>query len=94
MTKPMKIENPKTNKFLVEFKSTNCMLDKPTALIKPNITQKTPPTIGCGMVRKNAPNFETSPKSSMINAPYWITLLLPTLVTPMAAIGSRKKSLL
>jgi hypothetical protein len=30
-------------------------LESPTAVMMPNMTQKMPPTIGCGMVRKSAP---------------------------------------
>ena len=75
LTREKKRENPRTNKFLVEFKSTNCRLERPTlllgwklwfsfdngdrklltAMIIPNMTQKIPPTIGLGMVRKRDP---------------------------------------
>ena len=33
VTREKKIENPRTNRFLVEFKSTNCRLESPTLII-------------------------------------------------------------
>ena len=69
LTNEKNIENPRMNKFLVEFRSTNCRLEIPTAAIIPNITQKMPPTIGSGMVRKKAPNLLRRPKKIMIIAP-------------------------
>ena len=57
VTREKKIEKPNTNRFLVEFRSTNWRLDRPTEAIIPNITQKIPPTIGLGMVRKREPIF-------------------------------------
>ena len=41
--------------YLDELRSTNCRLERPTAVIIPNITVKIPPTIGLGIVRKKAP---------------------------------------
>ena len=84
----MNIENPRTNKFRVEFKSTNCKLDNPTAAIVPNITQYTPPTMGWGIVRKMALNLQTIPIKSMKILPNWTTLRLPTLVIPIAPMFS------
>ena len=52
------------------------------------MTQKIPPTIGLGMVRKRAPNLLKRPKMIMTTAPHMTTLLLPTLVTPMAPMFS------
>ena len=49
------MENPSTNRLRVELRSTNWRLDRPTAAIIPNITQKMPPTIGLGMVRNREP---------------------------------------
>ena len=47
--------NPMTKRFLDELRSTNWRLDSPTEAIIPNMTQKMPPTIGLGMVRKSDP---------------------------------------
>ena len=44
-----------TINYLDELRSTNCRLERPTAVIIPNITVKIPPTIGLGIVRKKAP---------------------------------------
>lgn len=33
--RPKNIENPRTKRFLDEFKSTSCRLDRPTAVIIP-----------------------------------------------------------
>lgn len=33
--RPKNIENPKTKRFLEEFRSTNCRLERPTAVIIP-----------------------------------------------------------
>ena len=55
--------------YRVEFKSTNCKLDNPTAAIVPNITQYTPPTMGWGIVRKMALNLQTIPIKIMKTAP-------------------------
>ena len=46
LTRAKKIENPMTNRFLVELRSTNWRLDNPTAVMMPNMTQKMPPTMG------------------------------------------------
>ena len=78
LTRPKKIEKPSTNRFLVEFKSTNCKLDKPTAVIIENMTTNNPPMIGSGMSTKMAPNFDKIPKIIMTRAPHWMTLRLPT----------------
>ena len=91
LTREKKRENPRTNKFLVEFKSTNCRLERPTlllgwklwfsfdngdrklltAMIIPNMTQKIPPTIGLGMVRKRDPGniFRVIFQSGLRNPP-------------------------
>ena len=82
------MENPRMSKFLDEFKSMNCKFERPVAAIMPNMTQNTPPIIGSGIVMKRAPNFDKTPKKSIIKAAAWITLLLPTLVTPIAPIFS------
>ena len=71
LTSEKKIEKPMTKRFLVELRSTNWRLDSPTAVMMPNMTQKMPPTIGCGMVKKRAPSFEMRPTMSMMMAPYW-----------------------
>lgn len=47
--------------------------------ILPNITMKTPPTIGEGMVTNRAPNLLNKPKTIIMQPAVWITLLLPTL---------------
>ena len=52
------MENPSTNRLRVELRSTNWRLDRPTAAIIPNMTQKMPPTIGLGMVRNREPATE------------------------------------
>ena len=70
LTRPKNKEKPRTNKFLDEFRSTNCKFDRPTAAIIPNMTQKIPPTIGSGIVMKKAPNLERRPKMIMNMAPY------------------------
>ncbi len=38
--KPKNIENPRTKRFLDEFKSTSCRLDRPTAVIIPEKKKK------------------------------------------------------
>ena len=85
---PKNIENPRMNKFLVEFRLTNCRFDNPTDETMPNMTQKIPPIIGSGIVTNNAPNFENSPNKIMIKPPTCITRRLPTFVTPIAPIFS------
>ena len=54
------------DEYLDEFRSTNCRLDRPTAVIIPNITQNIPPTIGVGIVRKKAPIIFMSLKDYLI----------------------------
>ena len=54
-------ENPATNKLRVEFKSTNCKFDNLTAVIIPNIIQRTQPTMGVGMVKKRARTLFSMP---------------------------------
>ena len=56
------MENPSTNRLRVELRSTNWRLDRPTAAIIPNMTQKMPPTIGLGMVRNREPATEAACK--------------------------------
>ena len=75
---PNTMENPTMNKFLEEFMSAYCRLEIPTAAIIPNMTMKTPPTIGSGMLTNNAPNLPTTPTTIMTRAPHWITRRLPT----------------
>ncbi len=60
----------------------------------PNIMQKTPPTIGWGIVKKKAPNLVMQPTMIMMIAPYWITLLLPTLTDVIVRNVMVKDSLL
>ena len=55
LTNAKNMVNPMTKRFLEELRSTNWRLESPTEAIMPNITQKMPPTIGLGMVRKNDP---------------------------------------
>ena len=52
------------------------------------MTQNTPPTMGLGMVRKRALHLLNRPKMIMTPAPHMTTLLLPTLVTPIAPMFS------
>lgn len=66
------------NRFLDEFKSTNCKLDIPTAVIIPNITMNTPPTMGSGIVANRAPNFPRMARRIIMIAPYCTTRRLPT----------------
>ena len=87
-TKEKKIEKPKTKRFLGELRSTNWRLERPTAVMIPNITEKMPPMIGSGMVTKRAPTLLTTPMQRRRTAAYWMTLLLPTLVTPIAPMFS------
>ena len=79
---------PRTTRFLVELRSTNWRLERPTAVMIPNMTQKIPPMIGSGMVTQRAPILLTTPMQRRMPAAYWMTLLLPTLVTPMAPMFS------
>ena len=48
--------------FLEEFMSAYCRFAIPTAVIIPNMTMKTPPMIGSGMVTNSAPNLPSMPK--------------------------------
>ena len=58
------------NRFLEEFMSANCRFEIPTAAIIPNMTIKTPPTIGSGMLTNKAPTLPTTPMIMTIIAPY------------------------
>jgi hypothetical protein len=78
LTSPKNSENPKINRFLDEFRSTNCRFDSPTAEIMPNMTMKRPPTMGVGIVMKQAPNLQKRPNTSMMSAAHWITRREPT----------------
>ena len=75
-------------RFLVEFRSTNCRFDSPTAVMIPNMTEKMPPMMGSGIVTNSAPTLLHTPMKSSMAAAYWMTRLLPTLVTPMAPMFS------
>lgn len=56
----------------------------------PNKVQNIPPSTGSGREAKSAVNLPMVPSRSMIPAPYWITLLLPTCTeTPTADDGAR-----
>lgn len=44
----------------------------------PNMTMKTPPIMGSGMVTKSAPNLPKTPNMIIITAPTCITLRLAT----------------
>ena len=77
-TSEKKMEKPRTKRFLVELRSTNCRLERPTAVMMPNMTVKIPPMIGLGMVTMRAASLEKIPKRIMMAAAHWITLLLPT----------------
>lgn len=72
------MEKPKTKRFLEELRSTNCRLESPTAVIIPNSVQNRAPRTGSGREANRALNLPTSPSSSIMAAPYWITRLLPT----------------
>lgn len=86
------MEKPKTKRFLEELRSTNCRLDSPTAVIIPNRVQNSAPRTGSGREANNALNLPTSPSSSIIAAPYWITRRLPTWRTNQRAAGSESES--
>ena len=77
-TNAKKSENPITNKLRVEFKSTNCRLDNPTAVIIPNMIHRTPPTIGVGIVEKRAPTLFNMPMIIIKHPANCTTRLLPT----------------
>jgi hypothetical protein len=49
----------------------------PKATIMPNMTQNMPPTIGCGMMTKTAPNLVMRPTIIIRTAAHWITRRLP-----------------
>ena len=72
------MEKPRMKRFLEEFRLMNWTLERPTAVIMENMTQKMPPTIGSGIVTKNAPNLDRRPKKIIMIAPYWMTRLDPT----------------
>jgi len=72
------MENPTMNKFLEEFMSANWILEIPTAAIIPNMTIKTPPTMGCGMLTNTAQILPTTPTTIIARAPNWTTRRLPT----------------
>lgn len=72
------MEKPRTNRLRDELRSTNCRLERPTAVIMPNNVQNSAPRTGSGNDAKRALNFPTIPSSSISAAPYWITRLLPT----------------
>ena len=55
-------------------------------MIMPNMKQKMPPIIGCGMVRNMVLNFPKSPNMTIMMPAHGITLLLATLVTPIVPI--------
>ena len=67
-TREKNIEKPRTKRFLVEFKSTNWRLERPTAVMMPNMTVKIPPMIGLGMVTMRAASLERTPKRIMMAA--------------------------
>jgi hypothetical protein len=46
----------------------------------PNMTQNIPPTTGCGMIMKTAPNLLIRPWISIKTAAYWITRRLPIFI--------------
>lgn len=55
----------------------------------PNKVQNIPPSTGSGREAKSAVNLPMVPSRSMIPAPYWITLLLPTCArTPTEGDGA------
>lgn len=59
---PMNIAQPKIAKFLDNFRSTDCKVDKPTPPTIEHETTKMAPTNGSGIVAKTAPNFVNMPK--------------------------------
>ena len=69
LTSEKKRENPKTNRLRVEFRSTNWVLDSPTADTMPNMIKNMPPTMGSGTVAKTAPILLMTPKKIMQTAP-------------------------
>ena len=77
-TSEKNMEKPRTKRFLVELRSTNWRLERPTAVMMPNMTVKIPPMIGFGMVTMRAESLDKTPKRIMMAAAHWITLLLPT----------------
>lgn len=72
------MEKPRTNRLRDELRSTNCRLERPTAVIMPNSVQNSAPRTGSGNDANRALNLPTIPSSSISAAPYWITRLLPT----------------
>lgn len=66
-------------------------VDLPKAVIIPNMTQKSPPTIGSGMMMKIAPNLLTSPWMIISTAAHCMTRLDPTLFYDMLTLKSYKK---
>jgi hypothetical protein len=77
-TREKKMEKPITRRLRGELRSTNWRLERPTAVIMPNMTQKMPPMMGVGTVRKRAPTLLTTPNRMSMSAAYWITRRLPT----------------
>lgn len=69
-TRPKKMEKPRTNRLRDELRSTNCRLERPTAVIMPNNVQNSAPRTGSGNDAKRALNFPTIPSSSISAAPY------------------------
>lgn len=55
---------------------TKCLMKDVTS--SPKRVQNMPPRMGSGKEANRAVNFPTVPRTSIIMAPYWTTLLLPT----------------
>jgi hypothetical protein len=62
------------------------MTHSPKAAIIPNMTQNIPPTTGCGIIMKTAPNLLIRPWVTIKRAAYWITRLLPICIKRMILV--------
>jgi hypothetical protein len=85
---PRNSESPMMYMFLIEFLFTNCMYETPTAATIPNKIQKIAAKIGNGIDAKKAPNFPNMEKKIINPVDIWITLLLPTFVSPRSPMFS------
>lgn len=85
---PRNSESPMMYMFLIEFLFANCMYETPTAATIPNKIQKIAAKIGNGIDAKKAPNFPNMEKKIINPVDIWITLLLPTFVSPRSPMFS------
>jgi hypothetical protein len=58
----------------------------------PKVIQRIAATMGCGMAARIPPNFPKIEKKIMKTAEIWITLRLPTRVSPISPTFSLQKS--